>query len=475
MVAYVTLHVNDCSNNAALSGATVTDGYSAVYTNAYGEILVYWDDTIYSGYVVQISKSGFQTRSVPLYNSQNGTTVTTCLNHATGGGTTPPSTSCFTGDTLVTMADGETKSIAQVRVGDWVLGRHGQQNRVVEIERPVLGDRSLYSINGSLPFVTAEHPIMTAMGWKSIDPRATAVENPLLVVGRLAINDILIKLEKCLITATTANATKDCVEPVFQATSLTRLQVNRADPQTPLYNLLLDGDHTYFANGYLVHNKCFIVSAATGSQQSEDVVALRALRDQVAARAPAAGRLIAAIYEEYWQFSPAVAARIDEDGMLKQGALLAAVRPLLAWYELAGALALDGDVATARAQFNKSCPAWMRPASIAALVGQIRRERSVPADAPATIQVIATDLARAASLPLVDWAILSPLETCWTVASRGGDPVATIADWLALAPLAPMNDASSHEIDQVTALLGFDRVAQQRLSERFKSTQTGCN
>lgn len=27
------------------------------------------------------------------------------------------------------------------------------------------------------------------------------------------------------------------------------------DPATPLYDLRLDGDHTYFANDLLVHNK----------------------------------------------------------------------------------------------------------------------------------------------------------------------------------------------------------------------------
>jgi hypothetical protein len=29
----------------------------------------------------------------------------------------------------------------------------------------------------------------------------------------------------------------------------------REDPDIILYNLLLDEGHTYFANGYLVHNK----------------------------------------------------------------------------------------------------------------------------------------------------------------------------------------------------------------------------
>ena len=28
-----------------------------------------------------------------------------------------------------------------------------------------------------------------------------------------------------------------------------------ASPDTVVYNLLLNGNHTYFANGYLVHNK----------------------------------------------------------------------------------------------------------------------------------------------------------------------------------------------------------------------------
>ena len=28
-----------------------------------------------------------------------------------------------------------------------------------------------------------------------------------------------------------------------------------ADPSTRLYNLLLDGDHAYFANDFLVHNR----------------------------------------------------------------------------------------------------------------------------------------------------------------------------------------------------------------------------
>ena len=36
---------------------------------------------------------------------------------------------------------------------------------------------------------------------------------------------------------------------------LRALDARAADPVTPLFNLLLDGDHAYFADAYLVHNK----------------------------------------------------------------------------------------------------------------------------------------------------------------------------------------------------------------------------
>ena len=84
------------------------------------------------------------------------------------------------------MADGTTKPIALVeRSAICVLGQTGV-NRVEAIERPLLGARRLYALNGGASFVTSEHPFQTEEGWKAIDPAATAAENPRLVVGRLA-------------------------------------------------------------------------------------------------------------------------------------------------------------------------------------------------------------------------------------------------------------------------------------------------
>ncbi len=101
---------------------------------------------------------------------------------------------CLVAGTQVAMADGTTRPIETIEVGDMVLGRYGGANRVVVLDRPLLGPRMLYSFNEGRYFVTSEHRFMTEDGWKAVDPAATAAENPALVVGRLAAGDRLLTL-----------------------------------------------------------------------------------------------------------------------------------------------------------------------------------------------------------------------------------------------------------------------------------------
>jgi hypothetical protein len=185
--------------------------------------------------------------SAPLCGGTNGCVAPPC----------PPVLSCFTGQTRIAMADGTSKPIARVAVGDLVLGRDGA-NRVVAIERPRLGDRRLYALNGGPFFVTAEHPFLTADGWKAVDPAATAAENPALAVGRLAVGDRLLALAgvaAAVPVAAGAGHEEEAPVPRLAAVPLVSLVGVTADPATPLYNLRLDGDHAYFADELLVHNK----------------------------------------------------------------------------------------------------------------------------------------------------------------------------------------------------------------------------
>jgi len=166
----------------------------------------------------------------------------------------PPPPTCFTGDTLVTMADGSDKPIAGIGIGELVLGQDGGVNRVLAVETPILGDRPLYALDDSAPFITNEHPLFTDRGWASIDPAMTAGENPDLVVVPLQVRDMVHRLHAVKVPALSRSVI-DRAEIEIVRTPLQSITVHAEHPGITLYNLVLENDHTYFANGYLVHNK----------------------------------------------------------------------------------------------------------------------------------------------------------------------------------------------------------------------------
>lgn len=76
---------------------------------------------------------------------------------------------CFPGDTIVRMADGTERAIADVVKGDLVFDADGLATEVLGIWKPQLGDRALYEIDGSVR-TTGDHMVMTSRGWAAIDP-----------------------------------------------------------------------------------------------------------------------------------------------------------------------------------------------------------------------------------------------------------------------------------------------------------------
>ena len=139
---------------------------------------------------------------------------------------------CFLPDTLILMADGTQKRIAEVRWGDTVIGENGSRNMVTEIASFDKVD-SVYKINDGDYFVTGGHPFKTTTGWKAMRPTAVAASHAELGVTELSVGDEMIKREG--------------TETVFAITYMER-------PVT-VYNLSVDGNDTFFANDYLVHNK----------------------------------------------------------------------------------------------------------------------------------------------------------------------------------------------------------------------------
>jgi hypothetical protein len=164
--------------------------------------------------------------------------------------------SCFTAGTMVLMADGTERPIHSIRPGDLVAGRRGRVNRVRGCERTKLGRRRLYALNDGRPFVTAEHPFLTAEGWKALDPEATRRESPGLAVAALQLGDQLCRGAARAVGGGRRSTPAAPGLLFLQSTvALEALASTEAAPDTPLFNLLLDGDHSYVADGWIVHNK----------------------------------------------------------------------------------------------------------------------------------------------------------------------------------------------------------------------------
>ena len=167
--------------------------------------------------------------------------------------------SCFIAGTRILMADGCERPIETLRVGDRVRDRHGQSNRIQAIERVALGARRLYGLNHLPPFFTAEHPFLTTRGWAAIAPAMTRTENPALAVLPLFTGMHLLGWSEGGCAGNLALAPHPVELPVAS------LSWVDAPPATALFNLILDGSHSYVANGLIVHNKGGDGSGNSGS------------------------------------------------------------------------------------------------------------------------------------------------------------------------------------------------------------------
>ena len=165
-----------------------------------------------------------------------------------------PMDSCFIADTLVTMSDGVMK-IQDVKVGMEVLS-FNEETKAQEFSKV---KETIISSNNYLVTIktesgielrcTKEHPFYvkdSAAGW---------IQAFLLVKGDVVILE---------------NSKEDIVESV---------EVNEVS-ETNVYNLHIENNHTYYANGVLVHNKDVTVqydTTYTGATAQAILVALQEL------------------------------------------------------------------------------------------------------------------------------------------------------------------------------------------------------
>lgn len=147
--------------------------------------------------------------------------------------------SCFVAGTLVTMHDRSLKKIEDVVIGDRLLGQHGEINTVIAYDYAHLAGRDIIGINNMGRFKTPEHPLYTTEGWKSYSSETFRKDFP--AMSYLNVSDLKIG-DKIY------NSTGSWVE-------IQSFQVYKNEPDQTVYNFKLDGNHTYYANGLLAHNR----------------------------------------------------------------------------------------------------------------------------------------------------------------------------------------------------------------------------
>jgi hypothetical protein len=204
-----------------------------------------------------------------------------------------------------------------------------------------------------------------------------------------------------------------------------------------------------------------------------EVNSLRQLRDRVSASSRLGAQLIDVIYGEYYQFSPGIATELQQNAIARETVLQIVVRPLLAWYTLAGTLALEQADQKAADQAVQdvlnACPRYLWGRTIITVLEAMRAGEALPTNTPPLLLDL---VPRITHLQFASWAILDPLIRAWRSATDDLDVVNEVAQWLATAPLevlAPPSDPEilERELGVLADFLDFRPLARQQLGERL--------
>ena len=203
--------------------------------------------------------------------------------------------SCFTGDTLVTVKNNGRKRIDSIEVGDYVLTHTGTYEKVEGVNVREYNDKKVEIIVDGITDVvysTGDGQIVSYNGEDNVEAIQinsvnTTLEHPFLVYredsnfgdDEIALhgdgdtpNIKWVKAESIKDGDYIVNKTEKVSEEddlIVYGYSLKRVKSSRLyDTDTiKVYNLEVENNHTYVANGILVHN-CFLIGDVTDSMDS---------------------------------------------------------------------------------------------------------------------------------------------------------------------------------------------------------------
>lgn len=161
---------------------------------------------------------------------------------------------CFLKGSLITMADGSSKPIEEVEVGDKLLGAFGEINTVLALHRPLLGTAQMAKINNEHstsshhPHISTDKQFYCAHPAR-VDNQTYGREHDVIDGSGNVVKRMLHGLKKGRTQLMTLGLNLKTVEG---SRILETLEIYDLPPETQLYNLVVDGSHTYYVEGYAV-------------------------------------------------------------------------------------------------------------------------------------------------------------------------------------------------------------------------------
>lgn len=165
--------------------------------------------------------------------------------------------SCFPAGTKITLEGGLTKNIEDIQVGDKVLTHTGSLKPVTELIVTPNNKEPMYVLkpaNSQAVTLTANHPVLV-YSKKPDDNIKSVFDNGLPSPKHkwVRADQIRPKQDYVLLTS------EDTWVPV--------LEVTQTDDVDTVYNLEVEDDHSYTAEGIAVHN-CFLIDISQDSMNS---------------------------------------------------------------------------------------------------------------------------------------------------------------------------------------------------------------
>ena len=167
---------------------------------------------------------------------------------------TDASFGCFLEGAPVTMADGTTKPIQSVMVGDVVRGAFGELNTVEALHQPMVGSSRLCNINNEHRSTT-HHPHISA------DKKFYVVDPAILANMTYGKKHTVILADGSTERRTMPGVAKERLlkltegvelQTITGARAVTSITYEPISPFTKVYHLVVGGSHTYIVEGYAV-------------------------------------------------------------------------------------------------------------------------------------------------------------------------------------------------------------------------------